>query len=93
MGRYAGHNAVCDLLSRPLRPYRQPRYVTCLDLGTSGAVFTTGWQREVSMVGAEAKHLKQSINGQRIYPPHGDRAALLAAAEIDPPAIKTDSPT
>jgi NADH dehydrogenase len=86
MGRFAGRNAACDLLSRPLQPYRQPRYVTCLDLGTSGAVFTTGWQREVSMVGAEAKELKQSINGQRIYPPHGERAVLLAAAEIDPPS-------
>lgn len=93
MGRFAGRNAACDLLSRPLRPYRQSRYVTCLDLGTSGAVFTTGWQREVRLVGAEAKDLKQSINGQRIYPPQGDRAALLAAAEIDPPAIKTGVPT
>jgi NADH dehydrogenase len=93
MGRFAGSNAACDLLSRPLRPYRQSRYVTCLDLGASGAVFTNGWQREVRMVGNEAKELKRSINGQRIYPPQGDRAALLAAAEIDPPAITTGVPT
>ena len=85
MGRFAGHNAVCDLLSLPLRPYRQPRYVTCLDLGTAGAVFTTGWQRVVSMTGTEAKDLKRSINSQIIYPPRGGRAALFAAAEIDPP--------
>jgi len=85
MGRFAGHNAACDLLGRPLRPYRQPRYVTCLDLGASGAVFTTGWRREVSLTGAEAKKLKQRINGEIIYPPRGDRTAILAAAAIDPP--------
>jgi NADH dehydrogenase len=90
MGRFAGHNAAHDLLGRPLRPYRQPRYVTCLDLGASGAVYTVGWQREVQMTGDEAKQLKRQINGQVIYPPRGGRAALLAAAEIDPaPAVPT----
>jgi len=92
MGRFAGRNAACDLLSLPLRPYRQPRYVTCLDLGASGAVFTTGWQREVSMTGAKAKDLKRSINEKLIYPPRGDRAALLAAAQIDPPPVETRVP-
>jgi len=92
MGRFAGHNTVCDLLSRPLRPYRQPRYVTCLDLGTAGAVFTAGWQREVRMIGNEAKLLKQQINSELIYPPKGGRAALLAAAEIAPPAPAEPSP-
>lgn len=85
MGRFAGHNAACELLSLPLRPYRQPSYVTCLDLGASGAVFTAGWQREVRMTGAEAKELKRSINGELIYPPRGGRAALLAAATLDEP--------
>ena len=85
MGRFAGHNAACELLSLPLQPYRQPRYVTCLDLGASGAVFTAGWQREVRMTGAEAKELKRSINGELIYPPRGGRAALLAAATLDEP--------
>jgi NADH dehydrogenase len=85
MGRFAGHNAACDLFGRPLRPYRQPRYVTCLDLGPAGAVFTAGWQREVRMTGTEAKQLKQKINSEVIYPPKGGRNALLAAAEIAPP--------
>lgn len=83
MGRAAGFNASHDLLGLPLRPYRQPQYVTCLDLGASGAVFTRGWEREVAMTGDEAKKLKRYINCERIYPPQGDRAAILAAADID----------
>lgn len=86
MGRVAGHNAARDLLSRPLHPYRQPRYVTCLDLGAAGAVLTAGWQREVRSTGPEAKKFKRQINNEIIYPPKGGREALLAAAEIDPPA-------
>ena len=37
MGRFAGHNAVCDLLGRPMLPLRIDWYVTCLDLGAWGA--------------------------------------------------------
>ena len=66
-----------------MRPYRQPRYVTCLDLGSWGAVFTTGWNRQVEMIRGEAKQLKRQINTQRIYPPEGDRAAIFAAAALD----------
>lgn len=84
MGRFAGYNAARDLLGLSLRPYRQERYVTCLDLGTWGAVFTTGWERKVEMTGAEAKRLKIDINTRIIYPPTDGRAAILAAAAIDP---------
>lgn len=80
MGKFAGHNAAHDLLGLPLKPYRQPNYVTCLDLGVNGALFTRGWEREVELSGAEAKALKRQINTQWIYPPCGDRAAVLAAA-------------
>ncbi len=83
MGRFAGYNTARDLLGLPLRAYRQPRYVTCLDLGSWGAVFTTGWDRQVEMTRGEAKRLKIKINTQRIYPPTGDRAAILAAAALD----------
>ena len=41
LGRFAGENAARDLLGLPLVAYEQLRYVTCLDLGRSGAVFTT----------------------------------------------------
>jgi NADH dehydrogenase len=83
MGKFAGYNAAHELLGLPLRPYRQPDYVTCLDLGASGAVFTKGWDRQVEMNGAEAKALKRKINGEVIYPPQNDREAILAAAHID----------
>lgn len=81
MGRYAGHNIAADVLGLPTIPYRQPFYVTCLDLGAWGAVYTEGWERNVKMIGAEAKALKTRINTEWIYPPRADRAALLEAAD------------
>lgn len=84
MGRYAGYNAVSDLLGEPMLPLRIPWYVTVLDLGAAGAVYTEGWDRQVVACGTEAKSTKQTINTQRIYPPSsGGRAALLAAAAPD----------
>lgn len=82
MGRFAGYNAARDLLGLPLRPYRQERYVTCLDLGSEGAVFTSGWDRQVQYAGEEADQMKRQINEIRIYPPTDGRDALLEAAEI-----------
>ncbi|MEC9347473.1 MAG: FAD-dependent oxidoreductase [Pseudomonadota bacterium] len=84
-GRFAGENAARDLLGLPLMAYRQPRYVTCLDLGRAGAVFTQGWDRTVAMHGAEAKALKRRINREVIYPPHdADARTLLALSSTDP---------
>ena len=81
MGRYAGYNVIGDLLDAPMLSLRIPWYVTVLDLGPAGAVYTEGWDRKVVTRGADAKATKQVINCQRIYPPlTGDRAALLAAA-------------
>jgi NADH dehydrogenase len=85
LGRFAGENAARDLLGQPTVPYRQPRYVTCLDLGRAGAVRTQGWDREVVQAGAEAKATKQMINRRLIYPPADvDGATLLAMSSIDP---------
>lgn len=81
MGRYAGHNIAADLLGLATVAYRQPFYVTCLDLGGWGAVYTEGWQRTVKLSGAEAKALKTKINTEWIYPPAAERAALLDAAD------------
>jgi NADH:ubiquinone reductase (H+-translocating) len=39
LGRFAGENAARDLLGLATIDYSQSRYVTCLDLGRSGAVF------------------------------------------------------
>lgn len=80
MGRYAGHNIAADLLELSTIPYQQPFYVTCLDLGAWGAVYTEGWKRDVKMLGAKAKALKKQINTKWIYPPHADRVTLLEAA-------------
>lgn len=84
MGRAAGRNVARDLLGLAPEPYRAPDYVTCLDLGPWGAVFTRGWDRRVHMTGAEAKALKRQINTMRIYPPRGGRAEILAAV-VPPP--------
>lgn len=85
MGKHAGYNAARELLKLPLTDYRQPDYVTCLDLGDYGALFTTGWDRQPAQWGAEVKPLKRKINTQWIYPPTGDRDAILAAAALDAP--------
>ncbi|MBI3196489.1 MAG: FAD-dependent oxidoreductase [Rhodospirillales bacterium] len=81
MGRFAGHNVVCDLLGRPLLPLRIDWYTTILDLGPWGAVYTEGWDRQLVSCGAAAKRTKEIINRERIYPPQsGDRRAILDAA-------------
>jgi NADH:ubiquinone reductase (H+-translocating) len=81
MGRFAGYNVVSDLLGEPLLSLRIPWYVTVLDLGPAGAVYTEGWDRQVVASGAEAKATKRTINGERIYPPlNGNRDEILAAA-------------
>ncbi|MGQ0584303.1 MAG: NAD(P)/FAD-dependent oxidoreductase [Reyranella sp.] len=81
MGRFAGHNVVCDLLGQPLLPLRIDWYTTILDLGPWGAVYTEGWDRQLVSRGAEAKRTKELINRERIYPPRsGERRAILDAA-------------
>ncbi|MBR0975619.1 MULTISPECIES: NAD(P)/FAD-dependent oxidoreductase [Bradyrhizobium] len=81
MGAFAGNNAAAELLGVPTRPYHQKAYVTCLDLGEAGALFTRGWERTVEMVGDVAKKTKREINTVWIYPPKAERAAALASAD------------
>lgn len=81
LGRYAGNNVAADLIGVTPMTYSQPKYVTCLDLGAWGAVFTEGWDRQLKLVKHEAKELKTQINTVWIYPPVADRAAALAAAD------------
>jgi NADH:quinone reductase (non-electrogenic) len=93
MGRYAGHNVVADLFGEPMLPLTIDWYVTVLDLGAWGALYTNGWDRNVRATGAAAKLTKQTINHQRIYPPlNGSRVDLFAAAAPTvqaPPAART----
>jgi NADH:ubiquinone reductase (H+-translocating) len=87
MGRIAGYNVVSELLGEPMLPLRIPWYVTVLDLGPAGAVYTEGWDRQVAADGAEAKATKRTINTQRIYPPlNGNRDEILAAGS---PALQS----
>ncbi|HLD64824.1 MAG TPA: FAD-dependent oxidoreductase, partial [Pseudomonas sp.] len=81
LGRSAGNNAAADLIGVEPIAYSQPKYVTCLDLGGWGAVFTEGWERTVLLTGQEGKALKTQINTQWIYPPLADRETALAAAD------------
>jgi NADH dehydrogenase len=95
MGRFAGHNAVGDLLSRGMLPLKIDWYVTCLDLGPWGAVYTEGWDRQVVAVGPEAKKTKQTINCVRIYPPRTrNRREILDAAApvVQAPPLKLRQP-
>jgi NADH dehydrogenase len=81
MGRFAGHNVVADLCGRPMIPLRIDWYVTVLDLGTWGALYTMGWDRQLLSSGLNTKMIKQTINHKRIYPPRrGTREDTLAAA-------------
>src|SRR5262245_29117680 len=81
MGRFAGYNVISDLFGEPMLALRIPWYVTVLDLGPAGAVYTEGWDRHVVAEGTDAKTTKQIINTQRIYPPlNGNRDDILAAA-------------
>lgn len=80
MGRFAGHNVVADLCGRPMLPLAIDWYVTVLDLGAWGALYTAGRDRQVIAAGLSAKATKETINRQRIYPPgNGSRDEILAA--------------
>jgi NADH dehydrogenase len=91
MGRYAGHNVVGDLLGLPMLPLSIDWYVTVLDLGPWGALYTEGWDRHVAAQGDAAKKTKQVINTERIYPPRTrNRAEILRAAA---PVVQAPPPT
>ncbi len=84
-GRQAGENAVLAALELPLREYHQPLYVTCLDLGSAGAILTRGFDRDdVMATGVEAKRVKRFINRSVIYPPTNE-TELLALGATRPP--------
>ncbi|GGT33843.1 NAD(P)/FAD-dependent oxidoreductase [Nonomuraea spiralis] len=80
LGKVAGHNAAADLLGVPLREFTPGPYVTCLDLGDAGGIFTRGWDRRVMATGPEGKEIKIRIN-QAIHPPVDDAEKILAAAD------------
>jgi NADH:ubiquinone reductase (H+-translocating) len=80
LGKVAGYNAVADLLGLPLRDFTPGPYVTCLDLGGAGGLFTRGWERRVMATGDAGAQVKRRIN-EHIRPPLDDAEAILAAAD------------
>lgn len=82
-GKFAGHNAVNLMFGKDLMFYSQPRYATCLDMGYENALFTTGWERNVKMFGADAKALKNQIVTQWIYPAANvEETVKMSAPEV-----------
>nr|WP_314427102.1 NAD(P)/FAD-dependent oxidoreductase [uncultured Erwinia sp.] len=81
LGKFAGNNAAASLLDIAPLPYRQENYVTCLDLGAWGAVYTEGWDQQVKLTRSEAKKLKLSIVSELIYPPAADKATAFRIAD------------
>jgi NADH dehydrogenase len=81
MGKHAGHNAASDLLGLPLVEFGPDPYVTCVDLGGAGAVYTEGFERSVRATGDAAKKIKRTINRKLIYPTLDDAAEILQRAD------------
>jgi NADH dehydrogenase len=81
MGKHAGHNVVADLLGEQLIEFRPDPYVTCIDLGEAGAVYTEGLARVVVATGEAGKNIKRSVNQELIYPPLDDGALILRCAD------------
>lgn len=81
LGRFVGYNVAASLLDVKPLPYQQVNYVTCLDLGGWGAVYTEGWEQEVKMTREEAKKLKMTITSELIYPPKADRKIAFETAD------------
>lgn len=87
LGKFAGNNAAASLLNVEPSPYRQEMYVTCLDLGAWGAVYTEGWDQQVKLTREEAKTLKMSITRELIYPPKAERTAAFEMADPYAPFV------
>lgn len=81
LGRFVGYNVAADLIDIEPLPYSQVNYVTCLDLGAWGAVYTEGWDQVVKSTREEAKKIKIAITNELIYPPKAERAVAFAAAD------------
>lgn len=87
LGKFAGNNAAASLLDVEPLPYRQEMYVTCLDLGAWGAVYSEGWDQQVKLTREEAKKLKVSIVSELIYPPKAERKAAFDMSDPYAPFV------
>lgn len=86
-GRLAGENAAASAMGARPRKYRQPGYLTCLSLGSYGALLTSGFdRRRVLAVGEEGARFKRAINLGILYPRLGTSDAVLKNGIPRPPA-------
>ncbi|WP_462148209.1 NAD(P)/FAD-dependent oxidoreductase [Pseudoalteromonas gelatinilytica] len=81
MGKFVGYNVAASLLDLEPLPYKQENYVTCLDLGSWGAVYTEGWDQVVKSIKDEAKKIKISITNELIYPPAPEYNVIMEQAD------------
>ncbi len=82
-GKFAGHNAAAELLGLPPARFAPAPYATCLDLGSAGAVSTTGRECALRQAPARfAKALKREINETWIRPPADDADAFPRLADF-----------
>ncbi|TDD29283.1 FAD-dependent oxidoreductase [Actinomadura sp. KC06] len=81
MGKTAGHNAAADLLGVPPVDFAPAPYVTDVDLGAAGAVYTRGWDRLIALTGPEGQWVKRWIMDV-IHPPLDDAPTILAHAGV-----------
>lgn len=81
LGRFVGNNVAADIIGISPQPYQQVNYVTCLDLGAWGAVYSEGWDQVVKSTRTEAKKIKVAITSELIYPPKAEKEIAFAAAD------------
>lgn len=81
MGKFAGNNAAAALIGTESLAYRQPFYVTCVDLGEWGAVYTETWDQNVKAARKEGKDIKISITHDLIIPPAADQETAFRQAD------------
>lgn len=87
-GRFTGNNAIASMFNEKLLMYEQPKYVTCIDLGSWGALYAEGWDQKVISVKKEAKIIKIFINHDRIYPPSIKDCGISGLLEAADPVFK-----
>jgi NADH dehydrogenase len=81
LGRFVGNNVAAGMIGINPQPYQQVNYVTCLDLGAWGAVYSEGWDQVVKSTRTEAKKIKVAITSELIYPPKAEKEIAFAAAD------------
>lgn len=81
LGAFAGYNAAASLYHEELHPFRPDSYVTCLDLGSWGALYTVGFERHLTVWGRAGKQKKHAAIDS-IYPAVDDPHKIFDIPEV-----------